>query len=118
MSQKQELQQLNNRLDKCKHKLSAAHSRKDGPVIRQFDEEVKKLTKQIAQLKHKQNYDVSKERKALLDMPFQRELTKAEQSDLGKLKKRVKGLVVVHPTTKVGQALRLEAMTGFAPKEF
>lgn len=51
-------------------------------------------------------------------MPFSREITKAEQADMGKLKKSVKGLVVVHPMTKLGKELRLEVMTGFAPKEF
>ena len=58
------------------------------------------------------------ERKALLDMPFSREITKEEQADMGKLKKSVKGLVVVHPMTKLGKELRLDAMTGFAPKKF
>ena len=51
-------------------------------------------------------------------MPFSREITKAEQADIGKLKKRVRGLVIVHPLTKVGKELRLDVMTGFAPKEF
>ena len=59
-----------------------------------------------------------KERKDLLDMPFQREITKEEQADLGKLKKRVKGLIIIHPLTKIGKELRLEAVTGFAVKEF
>ncbi|NMT18385.1 YibL family ribosome-associated protein, partial [Vibrio parahaemolyticus] len=68
--------------------------------------------------KHKQNYELNKERKSLLDMPFSREITKAEQADIGKLKKRVRGLVIVHPLTKVGKELRLDVMTGFAPKEF
>ncbi|WP_253659124.1 DUF2810 domain-containing protein, partial [Vibrio sp. Y53_MX_L15] len=61
---------------------------------------------------------LNKERKSLLDMPFSREITKAEQADIGKLKKRVRGLVIVHPLTKVGKELRLDVMTGFAPKEF
>ncbi len=118
MSVKKEIQQLNNRLDKCKNKLSAAISRRDQPIIAQSENEIEQLTKKLNQLKHKQNYDLNKERKSLLDMPFQRALTKEEQADLGKLKKRVKGLVVVHPLTKIGKELRLESMTGFAPKEF
>ena len=90
MSAKNELQQINNRLDKCRHKLAAAKARNDRPVVRQFEDEIKKLTKKIAQLKHKQSYDVNQERKSLLDMPFSREITKAEQADMGKLKKSVK----------------------------
>ncbi|MDB1125645.1 YibL family ribosome-associated protein [Vibrio algarum] len=118
MSVKKEIQQLNNRLDKCKNKLSAAVSRRDQPVIAQFDKEIEQLNKKLNQLKHKESYDLNKERKILLDMPFQRELSKEEQADLGQLKKKVKGIVVVHPLTKIGKELRLEVVTGFAPKEF
>ncbi|USD63962.1 YibL family ribosome-associated protein [Vibrio sp. SCSIO 43136] len=118
MSTKQELQKLNNRLDKCNHKLNAAKSRGDHEMISKFSDEIDKLEKKRNQLNHKQSYDLNKERKMLLDMPFSRELTKAEQADLGKLKKSVRGLVVVHPMTKIGKELRLDAMTGFAPKEF
>ncbi len=35
---------------------------------------------------------------------------------MGKLKKSVKGLVIVHPMTKIGKELRIEVMTGYAPK--
>lgn len=118
MSNSKEIQQLNNRLDKYKHKLATAKSRSDRPIISQFEKEIESLTKKLNQLKHKQQYDLNKERKSLSDMPFQRELSKAEQADLGKLKKKVKGLVVVHPLTKLGKELKLEAITGFAPKEF
>ncbi|MGY3572347.1 YibL family ribosome-associated protein [Vibrio sp. SCSIO 43135] len=118
MSAKKEIQQLNNRLDTCRHKLNAAKSRGDQSMITHFTDEIEKLTKKVSQLKHKQSYDLNKERKALLDMPFSREITKAEQADMGKLKKSVKGLVVVHPMTKIGKELRLKVMTGYAPKKF
>ncbi|WED23887.1 YibL family ribosome-associated protein [Vibrio sp. JC009] len=118
MSIKKEIQQLNNRLDSCNRKLDAAKSRGDHAMVSKFTDEVEKLTKKVSQLKHKQQYDMNKERKKLLDMPFSREITKEEQADMGKLKKSVKGLVVVHPMTKLGKELRLETMTGFAPKKF
>lgn len=118
MSMKNEIQQLNNRLDTCRHKLEAAKARGDQAMISKFTDEVEQLTKKMAQVKHKDNYTMNKERKSLLDMPFSREITKAEQADLGKLKKSVKGLVVVHPLTKMGKELRIEVMTGFAPKPF
>ncbi|SDG82434.1 Protein of unknown function [Vibrio xiamenensis] len=118
MSLKNDIQQLNNRLDTCRHKLNAAKSRGDQEMISKFTDEIENLTKKANQLKHKQSYDLNKERKSLQDMPFSREITKAEQADLGKLKKSVKGLVIVHPTTKIGKELRLDAMTGFAPKPF
>lgn len=118
MSVKSEVQQVSNRLDTCKHKLEAAQARGDQEMISHFTNEVEKLEKKVSQLKHKQQYDLNKERKSLLDMPFSREITKAEQADMGRLKKSVKGLVVVHPMTKLGKELRLEVMTGFAPKKF
>lgn len=118
MSMKNEIQQLNNRLDTCRHKLEAAKARGDQAMISKFTDEVEQLTKKVAQVKHKDNYTMNKERKSLLDMPFSREITKAEQADLGKLKKSVKGLIVVHPLTKMGKELRIEVMTGFAPKPF
>ncbi|PMH43096.1 hypothetical protein BCU68_03655 [Vibrio sp. 10N.286.49.B3] len=118
MSGKNEIQEITNRVDKCKHKLAAAKAREDRPVVRQFEEEIRKHTKKIAQLKHKQSFDLNTERKSLLAMPFKREITKSEQADMGKLKKSVKGLIVVHPMTKIGKELGLKVMTGYAPKSF
>ncbi len=118
MSIKSEIQQASNRLDTCKHQLEAARSRGDQEMISKFTDEAEALEKKVSQLKHKQKYDLNKERKSLLDMPFSREITKEEQADLGRLKKSVKGLVVVHPMTKLGKELHLEVMTGFAPKKF
>ncbi|NLS13307.1 YibL family ribosome-associated protein [Vibrio sp. SM6] len=118
MSIKQDLQNTNNRIDACQRKLNAARARGDQEMITKFTDDLAKLTKRASSMKHKQQYDLNKERKTLLDMPFQREITKEEQADLGKLKKSVRGLVVVHPMTKLGKELRLDVMTGFAPKKF
>ncbi|UPQ89484.1 YibL family ribosome-associated protein [Vibrio sinaloensis] len=118
MSLKQELQNLNNRIDTCQRKLEAAKGRGDQEMISKFTDELEKLSKKASATQHKLKYDMNKERKSLLDMPFSRPITKAEQADMGKLKKSVKGLVVVHPMTKLGKELRLEVMTGYAPKKF
>lgn len=118
MSLKQDLQKLHNRLDNAQRKLDAAKTRNDHAMISKFTDEVEDLTKKVNSLRGKQDYDLNKERKSLMDMPFSREITKDEQADLGKLKKSVKGLVIVHPMTKMGKQLRLDAMTGFAPKKF
>ncbi|NRF29883.1 YibL family ribosome-associated protein [Vibrio coralliilyticus] len=118
MSTKQELQNLNNRLDKCQRKLDAAKSRGDQEMVTKFTDEADKLSKKIHVMKSKQKYDMNKERKSLIDMPFSRAITKEEQADMGKLKRSVKGLIVVHPMTKLGKELRLEVMTGYAPKKF
>ena len=118
MSIKTDIQNLHNRLDTCQRKLDAARSRGDHGMITKFTNEIDDLNKKLNQLKHKQTYELNKERKSILDLPFSREITKAEQADIGKLKKRVRGLVIVHPLTKVGKELHLDVMTGFAPKEF
>ncbi|WP_394126567.1 YibL family ribosome-associated protein [Vibrio hepatarius] len=118
MSLKKELQNLNNRIDNCNRKLDAAKGRGDGEMIKKFTDELDKLNKKVNSMKHKQQYDMNKERKSLQDMPFSREITKAEQADMGKLKKSVRGLVVVHPMTKLGKELKLQVMTGYAPKKF
>ncbi|MDN3612210.1 YibL family ribosome-associated protein [Vibrio ostreicida] len=118
MSFKQELQNLHNRRDTCERKLNAAKARGDQEMVTKFTDEIDKLGKKIHAMKSKQKYDMSKERKSLLDMPFSREITNAEQADIGKLKKSVKGLVLVHPMTKLGKELNLKTMKGFAPKPF
>ena len=51
-------------------------------------------------------------------MRYSRPITKKEQADLGKLKKSVRGIVVVHPMTALGREMGLDAMTGFANTEF
>ncbi|MGC9552929.1 YibL family ribosome-associated protein, partial [Vibrio metoecus] len=118
MNLKSDIQQLNNRIDTCRRKLDAAKSRADSEMVSKFTDELETLTKRLNSVKGKQDYDLNKMRKTIADMPFSREITKLEQADLGKLKKSVKGLVLVHPTTKIGKALRVEVMTGFAPKPF
>lgn len=118
MNLKTDIQQLNNRIDTCRRKLDAAKNRADSEMVSKFTDELEALTKRLNSVKSKQDYDLNKMRKTIADMPFSRELTKLEQADLGKLKKSVKGLVIVHPTTKIGKALRVEVMTGFAPKPF
>lgn len=61
---------------------------------------------------------LSKEAQKLMKMPFQRAITKKEQADMGKLKKSVRGLVVVHPMTALGREMGLEEMTGFSKTAF
>lgn len=61
---------------------------------------------------------LSKEAQKLMKMPFQRAITKKEQADMGKLKKSVRGLVVVHPMTALGREMGLQEMTGFSKTAF
>lgn len=118
MNLKQEQQQLNNRLDKARRKLAAAELRRDQPIILQFQQEIERLNKQIHSVKAKLSNQVSDKGIAVKALPFKRALSKAEQADMGKLKKTVKGLVVVHPLTALGRELGVTEVTGFARKEF
>ncbi|MCL1115212.1 MULTISPECIES: YibL family ribosome-associated protein [Shewanella] len=118
MNLKQELQTLNDKLDKFRRKLAAAEQRGDATVIMQFKKEIATVTKRIASVKGQQSRELSKEGVALKAMGFKRVLTKAEQADMGKLNKSVKGLVVVHPLTALGREMGIKEVTGFAPAKF
>jgi ribosome-associated protein len=118
MNIKQELQQLNNKLDKSSRKLAAAKKRGDHVIELQFQAEIESLTKTIASAQDKNDREVSGKGNSIKALAFNRELTKDEQSDMGKLKKSVRGLIVVHPLTALGRELTLEKVTGFAPKKF
>ncbi|MBK4556947.1 DUF2810 domain-containing protein, partial [Enterobacter hormaechei] len=49
-----------------------------------------------------------------INMPHPRAITKKPQADMGKLKKSVRGLEVVHPKTELGREMGLKEMTGFS----
>ncbi len=118
MNLKQELQQLNVKLDKCRRKLAAAEKRYDQEIVTQAQREIATITKLIADMKGTQNRQISDKGAKIQALPFNRALTKAEQSDMGKLKKSVRGLVVVHPLTALGREIGISEVTGFAPKAF
>ncbi|ASJ96368.1 MULTISPECIES: YibL family ribosome-associated protein [Shewanella] len=118
MNLKQELQQLNDRLDKYRRKLDAAEKRGDQAVILQFKQEINAVTKQITHVKQQQSRQLNKKGSEVSELAFSRALTKAEQADMGKLKRSVKGLVVVHPMTALGRQMGLTQVTGYAPKAF
>ncbi|WP_394204056.1 YibL family ribosome-associated protein [Shewanella waksmanii] len=118
MNLKQELQQLNDKLDKFRRKLDAAEKRGDQGVILQFKQEIAALTKRIANVKGQQTRQLNKKGADVRSLAFNRPLTKAEQADMGKLKAAVRGLVVVHPMTALGREMGITKVTGFAPKAF
>lgn len=118
MNIKQELQNLNNKLEKSNRKLTAAKNRGDHPVVLQFEAEIESLIKAIANAKNKNDREVSAKSNNIKALAFNRELTKEEQADMGKLKKTVKGLIVVHPLTALGRELAVKKVTGFSPNKF
>ncbi|WP_101759584.1 YibL family ribosome-associated protein [Oceanicoccus sp. KOV_DT_Chl] len=118
MNIKQELQKSNNKLDKFRVKLAAAEQRQDQLNITKFTDDITAVSKHIASLKGRLEKEVGSKSAAVKNLAFNRVLTKAEQADMGKLKKSVRGLVVVHPMTALGREMGVSAVTGFAPKKF
>ena len=101
--EKNEIKRLSDRLDAIRHQQA------DLSLVEAAD---------IARLREVHSQKLSKEAQKLMKMPFQRAITKKEQADMGKLKKSVRGLVVVHPMTALGREMGLEEMTGFSKTAF
>lgn len=118
MNLKQELQQLTNRLDKLRRKHAGAKDRGDQAIAGQAAQEIETTTKKLNKIKGQQKRLLNQQGGDVKTLPFKRPLTKAEQADMGKLKKSVKGLVVIHPMTALGREMGIKEVTGFAPKEF
>ena len=118
MNLNKEIQQINNKLDLQRRKRQAAVSRGDDILIAQFDREIAALEKRRASIKGQQSRSNNSKAEMLQAMKFKRALSKAEQADMGKLKKSVKGLVVVHPLTALGREMGLDEVTGFSPESF
>lgn len=118
MTLKQDLQNLNNRLDKQRSRFSAAEERGDVDAATRLNKDIEKLTQKIESLKEQLSKKMSSKGQGIKSLKFSRPITKAEQADMGKLKKSVRGLVVVHPMTALGKEMGLDVMTGYAPVEF
>ncbi|MEM8366657.1 YibL family ribosome-associated protein, partial [Morganella morganii] len=84
----------------------------------ELEKEKAALETDIARLKEQRSKKLSKEAQKLVDMPFKRSITKKEQADIGKLKKSVRGLIIVHPMTALGREMGLDDMTGFSKTDF
>ncbi|WP_413112556.1 YibL family ribosome-associated protein [Thaumasiovibrio sp. DFM-14] len=118
MKLNQELQQLNNRLDKSRRQLAIAEAARDAEKLSQLKKEIANLTQQITANKKKHVQELSTQAQKITAMPFHRAVTKQEQADIGQLKKKVKGLVIVHPMTALGKEMGCTEVTGFAFKPF
>lgn len=118
MNRNQELQDINNKLDKLRRRLAKAELSHNQPNIVTIKWEIAQLEKQKGEVGAQQARQTSGKAEKIKSMPFKRTLTKAEQADMGKLKKSVRGLVVVHPMTALGKEMGVSEVTGFAPKKF
>lgn len=113
-----EIKDLSDKLDALNHKepalLASGDSEKLGELLREKD----KLEAEIERLRGVRAENLSKEAQALQKLPFSRAITKKEQANMGALKKSVRGIIVVHPTTALGREMGLKEMTGFAKTAF
>ena len=84
----------------------------------ELEKEVATIEIELERLRAVKGHKLSKEAQKLMSLPHRRAITKKEQADMGKLKKSVRGLVVVHPMTALGREMGLEEMTGFSKTAF
>ena len=118
MNLNKDIQQLNNKLDLLRRKLDDAKAKDNQSLVLQFKRELATVNKKIASIKGMQSRNNSAQGEILKAMAFSRALTKVEQADMGKFKKSVRGLVVVHPLTTLGKEMGISEVTGYAPKPF
>lgn len=116
--EKNEIKRLSDRLDAIRHQQADLSLVEAADKYAELEKEITTLEAEITRLREQYGQKLSKEAQKLMQMPYRRAITKKEQADLGKLKKSVRGLVVVHPMTALGREMELDAMTGFAKSEF
>lgn len=116
--EKNEIKRLSDRLDAIRHQQTDLSLSESADKYAELEKEKITIETEIARLRDSRSEKLSKEAQKLLKMRFKRAITKKEQADMGKLKKSVRGLVVVHPMTALGREMELKEMTGFANTEF
>lgn len=116
--EKTQIKLLSDRLDLIRHQMASMQLTSDAEKYAELEKEKVTLETEIVRLKTVRNKKLSKEAQKLVNMPFKRPITKKEQADLGKLKKSVRGLVIVHPMTALGREMELDVMTGFSKIDF
>ena len=116
--EKAEIKRLSDRLDLIRHEMPELHLINDAEKYAEMEKEKAKLEIEIVRLQAVRNQKLSKEAQKLTKLPFRRTINKKEQADMGKLKKSVRGLVVVHPMTELGREMGLKEMTGFSKTAF
>ena len=100
--EKNEIKRLSDRLDAIRHQQAELSLVEAADKYAELEKEKATLEAEIERLRSVQSQKLSKEAQKLMSLPFRRAITKKEQADMGKLKKSVRGLVVVHPMTGNG----------------
>ncbi|MGP2549070.1 YibL family ribosome-associated protein [Enterobacter hormaechei] len=109
--EKNEIKRLSDRLDMIRHQMAGLSLVDSAEKYAELEKESVKLEAEIERLREVKG-------QKLMNMPHRRAITKKEQADMGKLKKSVRGLVVVHPMTELGREMGLKEMTGFCKTAF
>lgn len=116
--EKNEIKRLSDRLDLLRHQQADMSLVESADKYAELEKEKATLEAEIDRLRAVKGHKLSKEAQKLADMPHRRAITKKEQADMGKLKKSVRGLVIVHPMTELGREMGLKEMTGFSKTAF
>ncbi len=116
--EKNEIKRLSDRLDLIRHQQADLSLVDAAEKYAELEKEIATLETEIGRLRDVKGQKLSKEAQKLMNMPHHRAITKKEQADMGKLKKSVRGLVVVHPMTELGREMGLKEMTGFCKTAF
>ena len=109
--EKNEIKRLSDRLDLIRHQMAGLSLIDSAEKYAELEKETATLETEIERLREVKG-------QKLMNMPHRRAITKKEQADMGKLKKSVRGLVVVHPMTELGREMGLKEMTGFCKTAF
>ncbi|WP_394211267.1 YibL family ribosome-associated protein [Enterovibrio calviensis] len=118
MNLKTTIQEDNKQLDFCRRHLEVANLTKNHEEIAKLTNEINTLTLKISEAKSQQQTHLSAKAQKIVALNFNRVLSKTEQADMGKLKKSVRGLMVVHPMTALGKEIGVTEVTGYAHKPF
>lgn len=116
--EKNEIKRLSDRLDLIRHQQADLSLVEGAEKYAELEKEKETLEAEIIRLRGVHSQKLSAEAQKLSKLPFRRAITKKEQADMGKLKKSVRGLIVVHPMTALGREMGLKEVTGFAKGEF
>lgn len=109
--EKNEIKRLSDRLDAIRHQQAGLSLVESADKYAELEKEKETLEAEIIRLREVHSQKLSKEAQKLMNLPFRRAITKKEQADMGKLKKSVRGLIVVHPMTALGREMGLKEMT-------
>lgn len=113
-----EIKRLSDKLDALNRKEREIINTGVEGDLATIDAEKLTLTTEIERLRKEKSKVLSTKAQKIQQFAFSRPITKAEQADMGALKKTVRGLEVVHPMTALGREMGLKEVTGFARSKF